>query len=292
MKVKDSFAFNEGMSTEAGKQKTLWKRTKIIGGYDKTIDKYGVSQLGEVIFEAENIVPIGGVQYTFEQLFNVTGPDSITNAIGYLNDASVMGIGAQKYTTNDSPYPYGHCVCLWGVGLGGAAENGYTVLDLKYRETAIPEMLPLRYTNETLEESEATMYFGKKSVLMNGEERKAYYLKKFETDPTIRHQWKSGDINVDGPELSGETFTSDSSNEIESYIELELKIKPTDLKEWFDVRYNIEEVRFNTIALYTGIYVPSEDDYALIKMFSRLNIPTEHLALLKDLTILYRIYGS
>lgn len=288
--LKDEFNFSkDSILTQPEHQQTLWRKTRILGGYDKYVDKYGISRLGEVVFDDENIVPIGGVQYAMEKIFNVAGPSDISNVIGFLND---KGIGSQSYSTNDSPYPAGHCVCLWGLGLGGAAENGYTVLDLQYRDTEIPEMIPFRYTNETLEEEEENQYFGKKMVNNNGEDRKAYFLKTFEGQPVIRHQWKSGELDVDGPELTGETFVTDSTNEIESYTEIELKIKPTELKEWFDLKYKIEEVRFNTLALYTGVYDPNENDYAMIKMFSRLNIPTEHLALLKDLTILYRVYGA
>ena len=60
-----------------------------------------------------------------------------------------------------------------------------------------------------------------------------------------------------------------------------------------------ESCRFNCIALYDGYYTEEgkQDnelfgDYANVRLFSKLNIPTEHLSLQKDLEIIYRVYGS
>lgn len=287
MEVNDNICLSDKTGSDI--RKPLWTKTRIIGGYDPYIDKYGITRLGETLFDDENMVTIGGVQYAMEKIFNTSGPTSVSNAIGYLNDE---GIGSQTYSTTSDTYPDGHCVCLWGLGLGGAAENTSTVLDVQYRETNISEMIPFRFTNETFEAEEGDQYFGKRTEVVNGEERTAYYLKTFESKPKIYHRWDSGEIGVDGPELTGETLVTDTSNKIETYTEITLRINPIELKEWFDLRYNIEEVRFNSLALYTGVYDKTAGDYALIRMFSKLNIPTERLSLLKDLVILYRVYGA
>ena len=50
-------------------------------------------------------------------------------------------------------------------------------------------------------------------------------------------------------------------------------------------------------ALFTGQYVPSTSvtdygDFRDVRLFSKLNIPTEYLSLNKDLNIIYRVYTS
>lgn len=287
LQINDQFCLNDNLSEN--ERKPLWAKTRIIGGYEPYIDKYGITRLGETLFDEENMVTIGGVQYAMEKIFDTVGPASVSNAIGYLNND---GIGSQTYVNSSNIYPNGHCVCLWGLGLGGAAENTSTVLDVKYRETNISEMIPFRFTNETFEAEQGDQYFGKRTEVVNGEERTAYYLKAFENKPKIYHRWDSGEIGVDGPELTGEALVTDTSNKIETYTEITLRVNPLELKEWFDLRYNIEEVRFNSLALYTGVYDSASGDYAMIRMFSKLNIPTERLSLLKDLVILYRVYGA
>ena len=49
------------------------KRTEILAGYDYTTFN-GISSLGETVFKEENMVPIGGCQYSFESLFGIKGP--------------------------------------------------------------------------------------------------------------------------------------------------------------------------------------------------------------------------
>ena len=87
---------------------------------------------------------------------------------------------------------------------------------------------------------------------------------------------------------------------INSFIECHLIITKKDLKEFFNYKLDQpESCRFNTIALYDGRYSevgkPDGDqfgDYTNVRLFSKLNIPTEPLSLTKDLEIIYRIYGS
>ena len=97
------------------------------------------------------------------------------------------------------------------------------------------------------------------------------------------------------------TINDNTRNDaIQSFVEMHLQITKKDLKEFFtDKLGQPESCRFNSIALFDGLYTEegkaSSDlfgDYANVTLFSKLNIPTEHLSLQKDLEIIYRVYGS
>lgn len=262
----------------------FWAKTKIIGGYGLKTNELGLSELDEVVFEKDNLVPIGGVQFVMEMLFGVKGSLEIPS----LN--TVANIGAQSTTivpSNDMPYPYGQKVCLFGIGTGGASENNLTALEVKYHESEISDMIPFRYTNEELSETDRDKYFGKKIV----EDTTAYYLKRFDKNPDIRHFFKNGEEGEDGSEVDNSFFNTGSETGVESFTEACLTVSRKDVREWFESFGEIEVPRVNSIALFSAIYDPNAKDYANIQLFSKLNIPTETLSLVKDMNIIYRVYG-
>lgn len=273
---------------------TLWAKTQIIGGYGLHKNKNGISELDEVVFETENMVPIGGVQFAMEMLYGVTGPINVPT----LNDKYQIGAqGSEVVPSQGMPYAYGQKVCLFGVGCNGAVENNLTAKAVKYNEWELSEMVPFRFTNDDLSESESLKYFGKKRVNV-GESNldgsiMAYYMKKFDEDPKIYHLYKDGEEGEDGSEVDTSVYDN-HENEIgiESFTESLLTITKKDVREWFDYNGNIELSRINSIALFTAVWDEKQKDYANIKMFSKLNIPTEPLSLTKDMKIIYRVYGA
>jgi hypothetical protein len=120
----------------------------------------------------------------------------------------------------------------------------------------------------------------------------AYYLKKFDSDPTIRHLYKNGEEGEDGSEVDSTFFNTLTAMGVESFTEAVLSINKKDIREWFTYNGNIEECRINSIALFSAIYDAALKDYANILLFSKLNIPSEPLSLSKDLHIIYRTYGA
>ena len=262
----------------------FWARTRVQGGYGLHKNSAGISYLDEVVFEEENMVPIGGVQYAMEMIAGVKGPLTIPT----LND---KGIGAQGSTIEPSggnPYPYGQKVCLFGVGSGGAAENNLTVIEPKYYDSNIYDMYPLRYTNEPLSDSDSLMYYGKKIV----DGVQAYYLKRFDSEPIIHHLFKDAPEGEDGTEIDSSIFVDGTDLGMESFTEYVLSVSRKDAREWFDAAGNIELARVNSVGLFTAIYDAELHDYANIQLFSLLNIPSEPLVLTKDMTLLYRVYGA
>lgn len=263
----------------------FWTKTEVIFGTGLHKNEFGFSELEEVFHVDTNMVPIGGVQYAMEQIFGVQG--SIPTPT--MND--LYGIGAVASTVAPSggmPYPYGHKVCLFGIGTGGSGENNTSVLEVKYNEYDIADMIPFRYTNEVLSDTDALKYYGKKTV----DDTVAYYLKRFDVDPIIRHLYKNGEEGEDGSEVDSLIYSSTLETGVESFAETCLTITKKDVREWFKHNGNIEEARVNSIGLFSAVYDEEQQDYANIQLFSKLNIPTEPLSMVKDLNIIYRVYGS
>lgn len=269
--------------------RTFWVRTQIIGGYGLHKNKFGVSELDEVVFETENMVPLIGVQYAMEQLFGVKGPIPAPT----LNNVSGIGTQSSVLTSsNGMPYPYGHRVCLFGIGMGGAKSNNIEANEVNYNETDVSTPIPFRYTNDIITGTDATKYYGRKDI----DGITAYFLKEFDADPTIHHVYKNGINGEDGDEIDSTYFTNDKGYGVESFAEASLTISKQDVREWFERPNNIDIPRFNSIGLYSAVKdtatSSANPDYAQIQLFSKLNIPTETLTLTKDMKILYRTYGA
>ena len=158
-------------------------------------------------------------------------------------------------------------------------------------------MLPFRYTSTVLSSTERKKYFGKKTF-DNG--YSGYYLKRFESDPVIKHVWKTGE-DTDEETLVSSADVWDNTvgrNVVESFTECICKVSYKDVKEWFAALAQEDRTRINTIATFSGRYVTNPNDpgdpgdYQDVRLFSKLNIPVEYLTLNKDLNIIYRSYGA
>lgn len=75
----------------------IYQHTKIMGGYGLRRDRNGVSSLGLTTFTEENMIPIGGSQYAFEQLFGVPGSLHVPT----LYEVSDGTIGLPDVSIND-----------------------------------------------------------------------------------------------------------------------------------------------------------------------------------------------
>jgi len=310
----------------------IYQRTRVMGGYGFTRDVNGVSSLGETTFDEENMIPLGGCQYSFEQLFGVKGPVKVPtlyevsgNTIGLpdvtVGDYKAAGEVVEYHvphlngdTANakkEITHPLGEYVCLFGVGITGSALNVLTKPPVDYKEYSIQEslgtedgapmngvMIPFRFTPNQLSEADAIKYFGKTGTwTASNTDNIGYYLKKFEGDPTINHFWKAASDETESTNEVSQTeyyprTNTTNSSTIETYTEMVLKITPKDIKEWFDATSNIDETRINTIALFTGRYNATKGDYENVRLFSKLTFQVNNLSLTKDFVIIYRIYSS
>lgn len=288
IKLTDRLNNNDRVCFEVPQRSFL--KTKIIGGYDAYKDKNGVTRFGEVVFETENMIVLGGAMFTLEKLFGVTSPLNVA----YLND--IMNI-ANSGTPVTEIYPKENVVCLFGVGTGGAGDAITEVRDVKYYEREIFDMIPFRQTADELTETEKNKYWFKRKTSVNGVEKTQYYLKTFEITPEIHVLWRDGEDFNDGSEVGENVYETPETNNtpIETFIELTMKINKKDIREYFEDLGNTEVARINSIGLFTGVKAPisdTEEDYKQVKLFSKLNINNEVMTLAKDLTISYRIYTS
>lgn len=278
------------IDTHVGHAPTLWAKTRIMGGYGLHKNSQGISELDEVVFDQENMVPLGGVQYAMEMIYGVSGPIQVPRL-----DAPPYNIGAVGSTVAPSggmPHPYGQKVCLFGVGYGGTEENNLTVIEVKYNDYEVAAMVPFRYTADPLSEADKLKYYGKKTEADSS--IISYYLKRFDEDPKIYHLRKNGVDGEDGSEITSveEAYNTPLGEGIETFTESLLTITKKDVREYFESIGKIEETRVNSIALFSAVYDNDLKDYANITMFSKLNIPSEPLSLTKDMNIIYRVYGA
>ena len=268
-------------------------RTKIVGGYDAYTDKCGVTRFGEVVFETENMIVLGGSQFTLEKLFGVRSELDIQ----YLEDIYADAGFTPSTITDNNVYLPNATVCLFGVGVGGADESITSVHDVKYYERdmgTLGEWIPIRRVEGSLTVDEAAKYHFKRTVNIGDGEKTEYYLKKFEYEPTIKILWANGEGGEDGTQVNSDVHTTPNSNEtpIETFIEMTLKISKKDVREYFTDNMHIEQARINSIGLFSAVYDDGVEDYRKVKLFSKLNINNEMLSNSKDLTIVYRIYTS
>ena len=307
----------------------IYQRTRIMGGYDL---KYvnGVSSLGETTFDESNMIPVGGCQYSFEQLYGVKGPLAVPTLyqtsggkVGIpdvtMLDYKTAGEDISYYipavngaaNTKEIIHPKGEYVCLFGVGITGSATNVLTKLPVNYLEYSIENslasedgtpcqgvMIPFRYTADKLSETDATKYFGKTDTwTAQTTDKIGYYLKRFESDVTINHFWKAASDETESTnELAQNEYyprvNTANSSTVESYSEAIIKVTPKDLKEWFDATDIIDHTRINTLALFTGRYNAIKGDYENVRLFSKLCFQVTSMSLTKDFVIIYRTYSS
>lgn len=298
------------------KKSGFWAKTQILGGYGIHKSPTGVSILDETCFDSTNMVPISGVQYAFEKIFEIKGPletETMYDQLGIgcpnkvVTDYPINTHPVPGATVSDRdrslPHPYGHRVCLFGVGITGNAENTLIEPEVDYKEHSLTMsrstsdgtileglMLPFRFTDSELTNAEKLKYFGKKLDDTTG--NVAYFLKQFETEVEIKNFWNTGEDDDYVETVDNTVWKSDRTTPIDSFAEIVLKISKKDLKEWFEHTGNITKTRINTIGLFTGYYNAELGDYENVTLFSKLTIPVESLSLNKDLDIIYRVYGS
>ena len=240
-------------------------------------------ECGVVLDTYENQTVLGGAITVLEQCWGITSPLVVET----LN--TIMGIA----NTGPAADPTLSTVCLFGVGTGGSGDAIGTVVDTKFYERQIVDMVPLRLVDPAnLTVAEQEKYWFK---VPQGDGRNAYYLKKFETAPVIKVLWKDAEGDEDGSEVEIGVHNTNRTEPIETFVEMILKITKNDIREWFEETGQIELARFNSLAIFTGVLGTLGDasqDYKEVKMVAKLNINNEMLDSAKELNIVYRVYSS
>lgn len=236
---------------------------------------------GELIFRNSNKVLVAGSAFTAAKHFNITpsiSTPSYNTKLGLENTVNEPFVGAGIRREEQ--------VFLFAVGLGGCGQEASQVYDVDYTKWIKPEdLVPFRYqliTND-IPEYHRDKYFGRK---VQGN-RIIYYFKAFETPPVFKQQYS------DGTPIDENIYTSNRIEEVESYVEVNLKITKQDCRDWFLATTGINEAKINTLSLLTA-YKTEKDGHVFfnnIKPLTKLNFPNESLIdTSKGLDIIYHIY--
>lgn len=254
----------------------------------------GLDEFGNKLFDFEqNLVVLGGAITTLEKLWNVRSNLTIDT----INNICDIDPAEQS----DDIHPQEHCVCLWGIGIGGCGDAFGSVRDVKYYErevgqngTTTTEMIPFRVVSGDLPDDEKAKYFLKKQLNVG---HTAYYAKTFDEVPFIRSLWKDGVEGEDGTEVTDGVHDTTRTDDIETFVEMHMTIDKKDVREYFDLAGEIEKARVNTIGLFTATPVVDAStgtvtSYKDVKLFSKFNFDNESLSTRKSLIIVYRVYAS
>ena len=278
---KDSLAIKDLVSNKLRNKSPF--RTEI-SAYD---------EFGDVLFTLEhNMVVIGGAITVLEKMWNIRS----SLVIDTINNINQISPAVQSTT---ELLPQNDYVCMWGIGIGGSGDAFGSVRDVKYYEREIgqngqsDEFIPFRCVTTSLEGEDVQMYTLSKTV---GTGFTAYYAKLFDSEPFIRSLWRDGQDGKDGTEVTDGVHNTQRSEEIETFVEMHMKINENDVREWFEMNGNIEQARVNTIGLFTGRLVDNGAggyNAQNVKLFTKFNFDNEALnSVGKTITFCYRIYAS
>jgi hypothetical protein len=258
-------------------------KTMIMAGYDLKTNKNGVHYLGEEIIERQhNKVVVGG---SIEMLKKIFGAES-SLTVSSLNE--LMSIDNTGVPVNGET----KTVCLFNVGIGGCGSSYADVQVTLDQANTVPSMIPFRIVS-TPAAVDQDKYWFKKSLNDSG--MYAYYLKRFENNPTVHCLFKDGIGDEDGTEVTGNPASYNRTEGVETFVELVLEISSDDLREYFALYDNPDFPRFNTIGLCSGTLstlANGEFEYRDVHQFSVLNFSNEILHFEKNLSIIYRVYLS
>lgn len=275
-----------GMIDKLSKPGEYKHKTQIFAGYGLYEDENGLSQLNENIWEVpeENQVVLGGSLFILSKLFGVNSKLNIED----LN--TIMGIGTSGPAITEK-YPKGNVICGFTVGIGGCGASYKDVKSVKHQDRIVPGMIPFRVTDTPLEGEEKEKYWFHK-VLEDG--KHAYYIKKYEEAPRIKSLWRDAPNGQDGSPVTDGCHESSRLDGIENFAEIIIQFSPKDLVEYFELYEGIEDARFNSIGLVTGIEGTLGDGSAELKQVIQATVLTfgnELLHMDKELTMIYRVFG-
>ena len=239
-------------------------------------------ETGETLFDGHNKVIVAGSAFTAAKHFNIT-PHALTPT--YNEVLALENSDVDRF--NEPGIRRDEIVCLFAVGIDGCGPEASQVYDVDYTKWIAPEsLIPFKYQLKTndLPTYHRDKYFGRKTI----GNRIAYYFKAFENEPTFNQ------VYSDGTPIDENIYTSSRKDEVESYIEINLKLTKQDCRDFFLSNVGINEAKVNTISLLTAYPVEKDDGfiyYQNIRPLTKLNFPSEPLIdTSKGLDIIYHIY--
>jgi len=249
--------------------------------YNKTVIEIRDAFTHECMFRGSNKVILAGSAFTAAKHFNISPlakTPSYNSVLGLDNTVS------EPFT--DPGIRRDEQVFLFAVGTNGCGLENSQVYDVDYSKWIKPEFLvPFRYQLKTndLDPTLRDKYFGRKVYGDNI----LYYFKSFETTPELKQQYS------DGTPIDENVYLSNRVDEIESYVEIQLKVTKDDCRDFFIGTTGINDAKVNSISLLTGWkkQIDGYDYFQDIRPLTELHFPNEPLIdLTKGLDIIYQIY--
>jgi len=266
--------------------------------FDTSIDVRN-SETGEYIFKGlRNKVILPGSGLIAHKLFDIFNSDDTAKPeeeITVSYDKAMASI--MKYTGSETAHDEedtvananNHKVLLFCCGTDGCNGESFTVNPVSYKMWTKPEALvPFRCSTDDIDSSLRDTYFGRCEQTIGSKNYKTYYFKKFDQAPVLKQQYVNGD------EITSYDYSDATEQEVETFVELSLKITKEDIREYFIATTGIEGAKINTISLCSAYPVKGSDGYTYykdIRPLTKLNFPSESLIdTSKGIDIIYHIY--
>ena len=217
-----------------------------------------------LLYRGTNKIILPGAEFTATQHFDIPR-QYITPS--YNTELSLENSVFETPSTPEKVY-------LFCVGTDGCGRENSQVYEVNYGKWCAPEYIT---------EAKKEIYHGRK-VIGN---RVAYYFKQFESKPVKKVRFE------DGTTVDATVYKSTKESEIETFVEINLKITEEECREYFINTVGINEARINTISLCTAWKkeINGKEYYQDIRPLTKYNMPNEQLIeLSKGLDIVYQIY--
>lgn len=234
----------------------------------------------EIIFFGRNKVILPGAAFTARKHFNL-GTVEVTPSYNQV-------LGLDNTVSEAPPSEEAEKVFLFSVGVDGGGREPSQIYPVNYAKWTDPgDLIPFRYQPLTadLDDDLRDSYFGRKTF--DAQNRIAYYFKAFDIEPTFHQQF------VDGTPIDNTIYDSEKTDEVETYVELILKITKEDCREFFRATTGPNTARINSIQLLTGWakVVDGKTYYQDIRPLTKLHFPLESLIdVTKSIKIIYHLY--
>lgn len=229
-----------------------------------------------LLYRGTNKIILPGAEYTATQHFDIPR-QYITPSYN-----TEMNLENSVFEIPSSPEK----VYLFCVGTDGCGRENSQVYEVNYAKWCAPEYLvPFRFPliTEDITDAKKQIYHGRK-IIGN---RVAYYFKEFEAKPVKKVRFE------DGTTVDSTVYNSTKESEVETFIEINLKVTEDECREYFINTVGINEARINTISLCVAWKktINGKVYYQDIRPLTKYNMPNEPLIeLSKGLDIIYQIY--
>lgn len=318
--IKDRIGLSDGF-VEVSKSEAAELKRRHIPTYRGVL--YEKDEFGNLLFVKENTVVLGGSINALEKLYGVFAsyrPKSLTTL--YRSSLTFPSDLSSSYNESWEKDHDSEChIALFGVGTGGCELDISAVYKPDFKQNSLNtdntveegqtgNWIPLRVSpQKTLDTpgvlpgsdnaTERAKYHFRLPLTTETGTMYGWYLKEFESEPTIKSLWKNApDLSKDGTEI-----TSDSDLEtgpdgvgIESFGEVVIHISADDVRDYFLSTGSTEVPRFNTLGLFTGVKRANVDgeyaEYYNVRLFSVVNFENVAKRLKTDSTYVYRVYSA